>query len=218
MHIILDISHSFHHKRNRLFEVSTYIKWFETVDNQMRIKPQASTHTPACGCVTLLCRWVQHHFTAQFYSFSAKFNKTTSHDGRAFTPFALWGLKLELFSLLVGEVISRELQTKNKTENLHQCCKTSTTTGVVRKALSSAHALSSTRWALYEHLSEATPSTPVIVTHWGNAGLSATASLVLTAAAFALIWRCQGLKLRESIRSENKVLIHGWWWICCLVY
>lgn len=52
-------------------------------------------------------------------------------------------------------VISRELQTKNKTENSPRCCKTSTTTGGVRKAFSSAHVLPLyTSSVFYQHLSE----------------------------------------------------------------
>lgn len=45
-----------------------------------------------------------------------------------------------LSSTNVGEAVSRELRTKNETESWAQCCKTSTTTGVVRKPFSSARA------------------------------------------------------------------------------
>lgn len=74
------------------------------------------------------------------------------------------------FKLKVGEVISRELHTKNKTENSAQCCKTSTTTGVVRQEGSQLHPCSVFYTSsVHRHLSAAFK--PFIHTHRGHTGL-----------------------------------------------
>lgn len=154
----------------------------ETVDNQINHKclwPHVGLY------VHVYCRWEQFGSTP-FMLCSLKQFHTTPR------LISLVSMSSEaLVSSEEAEVISRELQTKNKTENC--CCKTSTTTGVVRKAFSSAHALlytSSARRPSFSHAQSSSAAALIGARNWCTI-------------AFDLIWICEGFKLERKHQITN---------------